>query len=86
MKNQARCSPLSGRVNLHRYENEFEVSELVGKDTFHEAYEARWGHAPWMSEGSGKDGDVIVLDITPPSSVPSTSTRTSRQATFESER
>jgi hypothetical protein len=88
VRNQARCAPLSGKVCLHRYGNDFDVNECIDKDTFQAAYEEKWGGAPWVNT-SVKDSDVIVLDMAPASSVTSSATaspKSSRQPTFESER
>jgi hypothetical protein len=84
VRNEARSSPLSGRL-CARHLEDFDLSELVDKDTFQDAYEEKWGGAPWLDTPS-KDADVIVLDVTPPSSISSVmSSSTSRKTTFDSE-
>jgi hypothetical protein len=84
VRNQARSSPLSGRLCARRLED-FDVSELVDKDTFQYAYEEKWGGAPWLDTPL-KDADIIVLDVAPASSISSVmSNPTSRKTTFDSE-
>jgi hypothetical protein len=92
VRNQARLAPLSGRLNLQRFDDPFDVNFLVDKDTFQHAYEEKWDGAPWLAPphySPTKNADVIVLDVAPASSVSSSamsSLHPSRMPTFESDR
>jgi len=96
IRNDARRSPLSGRPVLRRYEDSFDISELVDKTAYQRYHNEKWGGASFLN--TSQENEEIVLDTTPasnpattptssanttPSSSVATSPASSRRATQE---